>query len=61
MAKGEILFCFFAFSVLFAGWLWLQDSAEEEPATLPSWNEWLSENRLSDMKKDFEDNGEFYL
>lgn len=58
MVKGEIVFCFFSFSVLFAGWLWLQGS---EPVTLPSWNEWLSENGLSNMRKDFEHNGGFYL
>ena len=56
MAKGEIVFGFFAFSVLFAGWLWLQESGE--PATLPSWKNWLSENGLSGLKNDFEENGE---
>lgn len=60
MAKGEIIFGFFAFSVLFAGWLWLQESGEREPATLPSWKEWLSKNELSSVRVDFEENGELY-
>lgn len=60
MAKGEIIFGFFAFSVLFAGWLWLQESGEREPATLPSWKEWLSKNGLSSVRVDFEENGELY-
>lgn len=58
MAKGEIIFGFFAFSLLFAGWLWLQDSSEQEPATLPSLKEWLAENKLSSIKVDLEENGE---
>lgn len=60
MAKGEIVFGFFAFSVLFAGWLWLQESGEQQPATLPSWKDWLSENGLSSMRIDLEENGELY-
>ena len=57
MAKGEIVFGFFAFSVLFAGWLWLQEPDEQEPAAFPSWKEWLSDNELSDVRLDFEENG----
>lgn len=58
MAKGEVVFGFFALSVLFAGWLWLQESGE--PATFPSWKNWLSENGFLGLKNDFEENGELY-
>ena len=57
MAKGEIVFGFFAFSVLFAGWLWFQDPGEQQRATLPSWKEWLSENGFTNLRQDFEDDG----
>ena len=63
MAKGDIIFCFFVFSVfsgLFAGWLWLQESGQQEPATLPSWKEWLWENELSSVRVNFKENGELY-
>ena len=56
MARGEIVFGFFAFSVLFVGWLWFQEG-EQQHATLPSWKEWLSENGLTNLRHDFEDDG----
>jgi len=54
MAKEEIFFVFFALSVLFAGWLWLQDPSQE---ILPSWEEWLYNNGLKGAEIDFKEHG----
>jgi len=55
MAKGEIVFVFFTLSLLFAGWLWLQDPTQNH---LPSLEEWLYSNGLKDAIIDLREHGE---
>jgi len=57
MAKGEVVFVFFTLSLLFAGWLWLQDPTATQDV-LPSWEEWLYSNDLKDAIVDLKEHGE---